>query len=124
MSKTKTAHIRQTEASYKGSINVGVGDEARAKAEEIAASFPKYVRVFNSTLSTFVRGEYGRTAVVETVIFQADLRPNKNKGEVNEAGLKRIAAFERGLDKLGIAIDSDETKAKDEVQAILIQAGI
>lgn len=76
------------------------------EAQEIAARFPKSLKVRGTTHTAWVReGAEMRRLDGGCVIARISLAPNKTTGERNETGIKRYRSIVRHLDRMGIELE-------------------
>ena len=70
-------------------------------AKEIAAMFPKSVKMYATKLATYTPGDYSDRFTVGLVNMEATLVANGVNGGKNEAGIKRVRSFMKNAEKLG-----------------------
>lgn len=114
----QTSHIiaRIDENQFRTEIRLSIGrafpqsaarDEVKAEAAAIAAEFPKYVKAVATTVATFrvEDGDYFSFSE-PTVVISAKTAADGVNGGVNEAGVRRIAAARKTIERLGIEVAS------------------
>lgn len=90
-------------------VRASISFDTVEQRDAIAAEFPKFTKVRATTLSGVgtapQRPMNGRvTRDLPMLTFDAVLAANGVNGGTNEAGLKRLAAFDRTIAKLGLTV--------------------
>lgn len=90
---------RETTPGKAAGCELSIEVETVEQARELAAQFPASTRVRAATLYTRDRGDRG---IVRVCI---GLSSNRNRGEVNETGLRRYRAIVKRAEQLGIEVE-------------------
>jgi len=67
--------------------------ETETELSEFVSQFPKYVKVYSSTISGMLMYSNAPQDRMPIASFEVSLSPDKVTGEANESGIKRLAKF-------------------------------
>jgi hypothetical protein len=72
--------------------------ETETELSEFVSKFPKYVKVYSSTISGMLMYSNAPQDAMPIASFEVSLSPDKVTGEANESGIKRLAKFRQIVD--------------------------